>query len=278
MNSQVIHSAIREILVQFLTEGLIISTGTLFFAESTYGITETELEATLKDRDFEEQDILLNLLFFPTSKMRVELEPLLVDFPLTADNIGGMVAAISAQVHEVRFRTENGIRFSYPLNGSVLTHFVDKFYMRRKLDPIITNALAAHYPEHVGTRVKVNMRCRDFSFSKGGSDFLAAFIARSADRTGDVEGLVALLMILISQKPAQKPIVEHLFDQREYQKKLLHDIKEFEAKSSQYGMEYLMMQNYQVPHESEENAVALLNKFNSIIDDILMLPPPPITT
>ena len=143
--------------------------------------------------------------------------------------------------------------------------------MDRQLDPIIVSALNTYLPENLNVVVKVFMRCNNLSFSEMNRRFLCLALEKSAGHSKIDADVIELLFTTASQAPQQKTIVEYLFEQREHQKKLLNDIREFEKKANQYGMEYLMMQNYPVPHESEENVSQALRKFTIIIDDLLNL-------
>jgi len=264
-------SDIAETLSKILENGLSVSADTLHFAESTYGISGAELASTLRDEGFEDRDILVNLLLFPTREMRLRLEPLLAGRLLA----GGDLKIIGDQVFEnvrfVSFDLPDDSVFVLDVREEAVHHLVKKYYMDRQFDPIIVSALDTYLPEDQNVCVKVFLRCSNFSFSGMNRRFLCLALEKSAGQSKIDADVIELLFTTAAQVPQQKTIVEYLFEQREYQTKLLNDIREFEKKSNQYGMEYLMMQNYPVPHESEENVSQLLRKFTIIIDDLLIL-------
>ncbi len=262
---------ITELLSGMLKEGLAVTEETLFFMESTYGISPEELEGVAGDPCFEDRHMVINLLFSPTQKMRQKLEPLLVAGPLTEDDIRRVGGKIAGEISEVSMYMPAGSSFSWSVNDEAIDHFVEKFYMGRDLDPLFVPVLQAQLPEELATRVKVYMRCRNFIFSDQARLFMLMCIDRAADRAELFESTFELLLTLASQVPPQMTIVEYLHEQREYQKKRLCDIEEFEQNNQRYGLEYLLMQNYQVPHESEENVSALLHQLDLIIDELLEL-------
>lgn len=267
-------SQITILLTHLLREGIDVSTDTLFFAESTYGIDPEELGRMINDRCFEEREILINLLLFPTQKMREKLEPFLLSGPLTEENTQYLVEKIVNEISEIHMHMPVGSSFSWPVTSDGISHFIGKLYMTRELDPMIRATLEDRLPEDIATRVKVSIRCRNFQFSEATRQFMLTFIDKAAHRLEEFEGLVELLLTVTSQIPSRMSISEYLFEQREYQRKRLYDIEEFMHKSEQYGMEYLMMQNYPVPHESEEHVAQLLQKYNVIIDEVLNLKNP----
>ena len=261
-------------LAGILKEGLRVTEETLFFMDSTYGISPVELERVAGDPCFEDRHIVINLLFSPTQKMRQKLEPLLAAGALAEDDIRRIGDKTAGEIIEVRMHMPDGSSFSWSVNDEAIDHFVEKFYMGRQLDPFIGPVLQAQLPEELATRVKVCMRCRNFFFSEQARLFMLMCIDRAADRVELFEGTFELLLTLASQVPAQMSIIEYLHEQREYQKKRLCDIEEFEQNNQRYGLEYLLMQNYQVPHESEENVSALLRQYDVIIDELLELKNP----
>ena len=269
-----LYSQIRMLLTQLLRDGLTVSAETLFFAESTYGITEEGFETAIKDSCFEEREILINMLFFPTQKMREQLEPFLVAGPFGEDEIQYLAEEIASDIREIRIRLPSVSGFSWAVGQEAINHFINKLYMTRALDPAITAALDDQLLEEIATRLKVYMRCRNIGFSEDARRFLLTFVDKAADRVEEFQGLAELLMTLTTQLPPQMTITEYLFEQREYQKKRLSDIEEFAKKTEQYGMEYLMMQNYPVPHESEEKVSELLHMHNIIIEEVLHLQNP----
>jgi hypothetical protein len=269
-----LYSQIRMLLTQLLRDGLPVSADTLFFAESTYGITEETFEAAITDRCFEERQIVINMLFFPTQKMREQLEPFLATGPFSEEKMHYLAQEIACDISEVCIRLPSLSSFSWAVSHEAIDHFINKLYMTRALDPAITAALDDKLPEEIATRLKVSMRCRNIGFSEEARRFLLTFVDKGAHRGEAFQGMAELLMTLTTGIPPQMTITEYLFEQREYQKKRLSDIEEFAKKTEQYGMEYLMMQNYPVPHESEEKVSQLLQMYTIIIEEVLHLQNP----
>ncbi len=265
---------IRMLLTELLRDGLKVSPDTLFFAESTYGITEKGLETAIKDSFFEERQLLINMLFFPTQKMREQLEPLLAGASLHGETLQYLAEELAAEISEIHIQLPDDSRFSLAVSHEALNHFIEKLYMTRELDPAIAAVLDDQLPLEIASRLKVYMRCRNISFSEESRRFLQTFVSKAAHRTEDFEGLAELLLTLTTNVPPRMTTSEYLFEQREYQKQRLGDIEEFTKKTEQYGMEYLMMQNYPVPHESAEEVAELLQKYTIIIEEVLELQNP----
>ncbi|WP_256825621.1 hypothetical protein, partial [Pseudomonas juntendi] len=79
------------------------------------------------------------------------------------------------------------------------------------------------------------------------------------------------LLSLVQDAPGDKRIEEYLLEERKRQVRLIQQIRDFERKLDQYGMEYLMMQRYPVPHESEACVVDTLRFLDTVIEEIMMI-------
>ena len=87
--------------------------------------------------------------------------------------------------------------------------------------------------------------------------------------------LFTLMVTLLAQRQENEGIEEYLLGRRRQLIKKLREIREFEQKRDHYSMEYLMMQRYPIPHESEEQVLDQLRMVTVITDVILGLPPDP---
>ena len=267
-------TAIVTILLQEFTHGIRVEPQTLTFAESTYGITCATFASALADDDFEERDTLLNLLFFPNQNTRRAIELFLPESGLQDAEVATVSEQLYSAIDQVVFSLPDGSVFSWVPEPGRIAYFVAKLYMDRKLDASITAALKKHVDGERLTAVRVTMRCRHIGFTSEGQALLITFIEKGAERTKDFESLIDLLFTLVSNLPPRIRLIEYLFDQHHYQKKLLHDIRTFQKKADQYGMEYLMMQGYPVPHESEENVSDRLKQYDILINQVLVLQDP----
>ena len=262
---------IQLILTKFLSEIIEVPEDTLFFAASTYGFNAEDFAAAVNDRVFEERELLIDMLLFPTQKLREKLEPILVAGSLVDADVQWLVEAIVNEAKCVTARLPVGDSFSFEIGCEAISNFVGKLYLTREPCQLIAKGLREGVPEEIATRLSVFMRCRNLSFSAEAQQIFLTFTEKAAHQQQDFEGLAELLLTVTSQVPPGMTVVDHLFEQREYHKKLLYEIEEFRQKSEQYGMEYLMMQNYPVPHESAENVAELLRKYRVIIEEILNL-------
>ena len=70
---------------------------------------------------------------------------------------------------------------------------------------------------------------------------------------------------ILSETPKGMRPEEHFFKQKRQLRQTLAEIRIFQKKMEQYGMEYLLMQKYQVPSESEEMVIEQLSQIESIL-------------
>ena len=227
-------TSIVTILLQEFNRGIDVEPQTLTFAESTYGITSATFALTLADDDFEERTTLLNLLFFPNQDTRRGVEMLLPEHGLKDDEIASIVERLYCSIHQVVFSLPDGSVFPLIPDRERIAYFIDKLYMGRRLDASITAALEKHVERVCLTAVRVTMRCRNVRFTSEGQALLVSFIKKGAERKKDFKSLIDLLFTLVSNLPPRTRLIEYLFDQHHYLKKLLHDIKTFQKNADHY--------------------------------------------
>jgi len=257
---------IAEELNNILAQGIAVQPETLHFMESTYGFGAAKLETTLRDRRFEDQDVLLNLLFFPSIEMRVSIEPNLSKIILSTQEENTIIQKLVKMVQTVALRFSDGTSVDWKPDGSVLGVFVTKLYMTRGLDPEIVEAFNDHLPHSIAQRALVQIRCGNLKFSREATRFLVMFAKKINNQERNLDRLVLLVLRVLSHASENQAVEGCFIEAREYQKKLLEDINEFERKSKQYGIEYLMMQRYPIPTESIEIVSDRLHQLNVVCD------------
>lgn len=265
---------LAEQLLEILDRGLVITTDTLFFAESTYGIAADNLEAVLTDAASEDGEILLELIFYPDQAIRNIVESVLGEATFNRQDETLIAQQIMRCKDRVRLSLPDGSNnFPITITEQLIGNFITKLYISRILDPDIHSIIDESLSASTAIFAKVFLRCRNYNFSGKARQFLAVFIKKAAVMEDTFCELFEITLALLSQVPENTAIGDYFLEQRQMQKKTLEDIREFEKKREQYSMEYLMMQKYSVPHESEETVSHRLRMLTTIIDDILQIQP-----
>jgi hypothetical protein len=265
---------ISAILKDFFDAGIEIGADILFFAESTYGVFAEELENVLYDRDSEEREVLLGLIFFPDHALRIGIEPLVGDEVFSRADEAGLIERLVSQVKSVTLRLpqENDsliIEATRPL----LVTFVEKLYLCRHLDAEILKALDDHCPEIIVHDARVFLRCKHYEYPERVRRFLCTFIKNAARMENSFTDLFELTASLASHVPDGADIEKYFTEQLFLQKKIARSLREFEEKRDRYGMEYLLMQKYPVPHDSPEEVNHRVQLLTTIVTDILQIKP-----
>ncbi|MEJ2057256.1 MAG: hypothetical protein P8X39_05395, partial [Desulfofustis sp.] len=247
----------------------------LFFAESTYGLKPAELAKTLRDDSFEEREVLLSLVLSPGYGMRQAIEPLLADSAVPVGSPDQLSAAVSQRIESLTFRLPGGEAQVLEVGREEITYLIDKLYLDRTIEPTIDAALRRIFSPETLIDARLVLRCRGDTFSPVKLDFLVHFIECCGSFEDSFIELFSFLLTLIAEAGEDDSIENHL---RESSRGIVETIKKiriFEEKRERYSMEYLMMQRYPVPHESEDEMLKQLRLLSTITETILGLPPEP---
>lgn len=267
---------LENAILRLLEKGIVLSREILFFAESTCGLSPAGLEGALLDPHFEEREELLALILTPDNGMRVALEPLLSTEPIyTQTAIKTLALDLWRSIDALHIHVPGGYRFRMPLDRYDMDYFVTKLYLDRPIDDRLVAQLNECFPPETVIASRLMLRCRGESFSLEKLDFLCAFIEKSRSHEDDFVKLFWLVLTLLAEIREQVSIEEYLLERRRQLIKMLKEIRAFERKRDHYSMEYLMMQRYRVPHESQEQIVDQLQMLTTVTDVILGLPPDP---
>ncbi len=268
-------SSVENKIIRLLENGLVLSEETLFFAESTYGLQPSMLAGALQDPGFEERDGLLALILSPEMSMRTTLEPLLADLVFSAPELTESAANIRQQISSVDFSLSAGVVFSLFIDLEDISYLVKKLYLDRAIDKKIDRALRQNFSEQTVIESRIVLRCRGDSFCVKHRNFICRFIEKCGLFEDGFIKHFTLLLALLAEISETDPIENHLLSRKHQLIKTIKDIREFEKKREQYSMEYLMMQRYRVPHESEEELLKQLYLLRTITETILGLPADP---
>jgi hypothetical protein len=247
-------SQLAGVLADCMAQGLFLSADTLFFLSSTYGITSAqELENSLGDRNLDDREVILELIFFPNRQLRLLIEPLLEKARFGTED----ESKIAGLLHQLRTKA----RFIFPDNAPVvlddippfiLEHHVKRLYIANTPHPDICRALQTHLLGAVALSSMAALRCRQITLSDRKVRFLCAFIEKAAAQTDTFEAHFDLTVTLVDRISDYCSIADGLADHRKQLVCRLKRVREFEEKRDRYGMEYLLLSRYPVPTESQE--------------------------
>lgn len=267
---------LEQELLRLVKKGLVLSEDIMFFAESTCGLSPEQIEAALKDPQFEVREELLALIFTPDVAMRTALEPLLRAEPaLSRAQIEALVSSLSRKVTVLHLLIPEMTRFDLSVERGDLDYLVSKLYLDRPIDLKLVSTLNKYLPQETVTACRLVLRCRNATYSPIKRDFLCGFIEKGRAHDELFIQLFTLVVSLLTEMNDDGSIEEYFLGRRRQLIKTLREIKEFKKKRDHYSMEYLMMQRYPVPHESEEQILNQLQMVTTITDAILGLPPDP---
>jgi hypothetical protein len=269
-------TSLEHVLQRLIEQGIVISPDVLFYAESTCGLRPDEIESALRDSQFEGRDELRTLILTPDMQMRAALEPHLRAAPAcSAVELETLVHSLSRTIEAFHLLIPGIPGFDLQVEEGDLEYFVGKFYFDRIIDARLGAALDKFFPSKAAISCRLVLRCRGDMYTAKEKDFLCRFIEKSRAYEDQLIDLFTLMITLLAQMQENDAVEKHLLGRRRQLIKKLKEIREFEQKREHYSMEYLMMQRYPIPHESEDQVLAQLRMVTVITDSILGLPPDP---
>ncbi len=263
-------------LLRLIKQGIVVSPDILFYAESTWGLRPEEIESAFFYQLFEERYEMLAMILTPTTQMRGILEPLLRSAPAwSPSELKTLVFSLWSNIEAWQLQVPGVASFNLPVEQGDLEYFVGKFYFDRDIDPKLIAALDEFFPAETVISCRLVLRCRGDTYGAKEKDFLRRFVEKSRAHQDQMIDLFTLMVTLLAQMQEHETIEDYLLGRRRQLIKRLKEIREFEQKRDHYSMEYLMMQRYPIPHESEEQVLEQLHMVSMITDSILGLPPDP---
>ena len=263
-------------MLKLVGEGIIIPDEVLFFAESTWGLSPEEIETALQDPRFEVRDELLALILSPDKEKRAALEALLRAEPacteVESDTLVGSLWKNNRVLHII---IPEVTRFDLPVELEDFHYLISKCYLDRPLDSTLVAALGKTFSPKTVISCRLALRCRSTAPAPEKVEFLCRFTEKSGTYEDIFVELFTLAVRLLAEINDDTSIEQYFLDRRRQLIKTLRDIKSFAEKRERYSMEYLMMQRYPVPHESEEQVRHQLRLVTTITDAILGFPPDP---
>lgn len=261
--------------MEIFKEGIAISDDALFFAESTYGISSSEeFSAILTDNSFDDREVLLGFIFFPDNSIRLIMEPAIGLSTFCLGDERAIVTYICQKIDKVKLCFPEGTDFLYEDSvETMIEHFIKKLYLCRPLDPKICSALDKSQLESVSNDAKVLLRCSRDPLSERAIDFLCDFIHKTVILDDQFIAYFEMMLSLLNQMNEDTAIEICLHGIRRMYESMLTRIREFEKRKNRYTMEYLILNRFPVPHESEETAKIKLAMLDTIMNDILCLQP-----
>lgn len=267
---------VEQELLRLLKMEIPVHEDILFFAESTCGLSPEELESALKNPRFDEREALLALILTPDMGVRRALEPLLSAEPAcTRKEIALLAGKLGQQISKLHLELAGRCRFYLPAEPEDLKYYIAKLYLDRPINHGIVDALTECFPSETVIDCRLAIRFRADAPSVEEAEFLCNFITKSKAYEEIFVDLFSFVLILLADMGDDESIEEYFLSRRRRLIKILKEIKEFEHRRDHYSMEYLMMQRYRVPHQSEEHTLGQLQMLTIVTDAVLGLPPDP---
>lgn len=261
-------------LAGLLAEGIEVSKETVGFAETTYGFDQVACKEVLSGAGSDEQETLQRLIFHPDRQLRLQLEPLLCQQPLSRAQAVMLKDELAERLSSVNLVFPDRSRMPVPVGPETWGFFVDKLYLSMVQEQEIVAAVYDALPHHQALETLVEIRRKRLTLTPAEKKLLISFLDNLKHSGREPMELVVLLLDIWSRVPAGQDPEEFLLEEYRRQRQCLEEIGEFARRCDRFGFEYLLMQRYRVPPESAEEVQKRLGLLEVIIGEILQLENP----
>lgn len=268
------YDRVAQTIACSLEEGLLLEEDTLFFLESTYGIDAEALESILGDDDFDEIHAVHSLVFSPPDSTRAAVETLLINEVKDAADQLCIVDRLRKLMPSLQIVLPGASCFSCDFAQEGAEIMVRKLYMDRIHDPEVTQVLNNFLEKDQAVEVLVYIRCKAIRLTSEMKRFFRVFMSGTEHFEHISSGFICNFLKILAGTPEGTSPEKHFFRQKRQLRRTLFEIRIFKEKMEQYGMEYLLMQRYQVPHESEETVLEQAARIEFMLERVMGLKDP----
>ena len=255
---------LAQTIMDKFESGIELDADTLAHIDSTLSYpTADDLLDTLQDRDNDNRDSLLELVFFPAEEIQIELEPLLQSAQYDAEDAADLVRLLVAKhiVATIRFSDQRpDIRLAVP--EEALDSFVSRLRIDVKLPQEVIACIERHIPEADRGALKVRLRNHRQSLTQTQSRFVGELLMALAD-DDDLLGCVDFVLAFFGDVGDTGAWYDALVDRK---RALAQDLKKSErymALLNSDNFETLVMRGVRIPLidlKSIQHQIALIDK------------------
>ena len=236
-------------ILLYFKSGITLDKDTCHYIESTFSnLSFSDLITLIQtETDFESAP-LIELVFYPTPPLQIDLEPLIERAAFCAVDETRLVDLLVKATPGTMLHSpihDESAAITIPENA--LAPLIARLNITEKLPEGLNRAIQSAVPVDLQNQIKVVIRNRRFHRFQRHIDFLSRFI-RIADPTSELfyDSFLLVLDILSEQK-SEADVCVLLDDKIEFYQKRHREALRFDAQLSQHNMETLMFQGVRAP-------------------------------
>ncbi|MCF8103986.1 MAG: hypothetical protein K9K64_00755 [Desulfohalobiaceae bacterium] len=167
---------LQEKILEIFGQGFTISTDTVHFLDSTFGVSEIEgLRQILGQTESSDAETLREMLFFPEKSQRLQLEPILERKIYQAEDLPLICALIMKKKPEVVFRyLDHDLKIR--LTAEPARKFVARLGIDKQLEQRTKECIRKTCSRQDAYEVQVRLRTAPYELNAGGAAFFRKFL------------------------------------------------------------------------------------------------------
>jgi hypothetical protein len=257
---------VAEKISNLLNQGIELDTEVLGYIDSTFSNPSwSELQQILADASDCELDSLLELIFFPSEGMQIQLEKCLEQCGLIKQDEMRVIAYIQENNPSVELFAathKKGITIHSP--PWAITQLVRRLNIDKRQPPRVIEAIDQFIPLHLQDRLKVCLRNKQKPLSENHLLLLCEFIEKSASGKTGFWGVFQFLVGLFDEIGDDVDLFAALAESKRACIESLQSVAKLEAQFEKSNMETMLMQGIRIPYIDKQAARQKLEMIDHI--------------
>jgi len=250
----------------FLSAGIYMSPESLEFLESVYGLTSPqELDFFLSQKTDSENISVQELILFPTSKLRLEIEPFLQADIFEEEDLDQIATALTRSLTKIPVFFQANEPASYlELSLETAKTFITRLYPTKRIPTRCLEACQENYPKKVSLWIQIFLRSSQLKFEQSETDFLLSFFENFSHNFKEFWEYFTFFVSLLEEKNQTSELFEIMAQKKLLLEKALNKSTTLQNQIQNQPVEVLLSQKLSIlcldPEEIQKNL--------QIVDDL----------
>ncbi|MEW6671249.1 MAG: hypothetical protein AB1427_06065 [Thermodesulfobacteriota bacterium] len=237
-------------------QGLTLSPDALHYIDSTFSNPSLqELERILCDESDCEKDSLLELIFFPDLSFQAQIEDLLENCDVTAEDEERLARALAAKrLHTVLLFPDGRGRLPLAVPDWAIARFISRLHISKKPEPDLVDAIRRHVPQPYQALCRVRLRNARLTFTRNKISFLIVFFEKMAVEFRIVLEAYDFLLSFFEELEDDADLYRTLMQKKRFFFQNLQKARRLEVQLKSSNMETLLLQGVRMTHFNMDEA------------------------
>lgn len=255
---------LQEKILEIFNLGLPLSSATIHYLESTFGISDIRgLREILEQGDHADTETLMELLLFPDTEQRLQLEPVLQEHRYQVDDLPLIAAGIVQKNPEVQL-WHQGLKLNIRLSPETTRQYVARLGIHKHLDNNTHQIICTTCSKPNRQKILVRLRAAPVTLQECAVSFFQQFLTRY----GQTQRFWEYFDLVLGLLQEFDPVVDfsrQLEEKRDFLEQALKRAEQLERDLRTQAVETLHMQRINILDLDREKLILEIE----MVEDLL---------